>query len=420
MMTSRWAAGVLAVGAAFAAVACGSTTNASAPVADAGPACVDTGEHPPARSDTAGVVDAKRHRIVFFGGDTGVPKQCNPAPVLDGELWTYDLSCKTFARVSAADGPSSRSRAATVYDPDGDRMIVFGGRARAGSSSPYTLFNEVWALDLPTLAWQKVTTSGTPPSARSSAAAAYAPATKELVLFGGNQSTNGAQFQPLADVWALNLATGAWRAIAGTGKTPAARMFHAVTIDPGANRLYAFGGGDANAFTGPFLGDLSSIDLASGAWQVESAGGAGAPASRINATATFDAKAGRLLLFGGHDDGAVGNNNDTWSFDPASKAWTAIVPPETLKKAPPGFCLFPPDFTTTNTSAPERRSAHLAALDTTRGAWTIYGGATDCGLIDDVWSFDLTTNAWSRAQKAQSGEACVRGDRPQQCSTLCL
>jgi hypothetical protein len=373
-----------------------------------------------ARAEMMGVVDAKRGRIVFFGGDTGVPKQCNPAPAPNGELWTYDVRCKTFTRADVTNGPGPRTRGVSVYDPDADRMVIFGGRYRAAPSGTYTVYDEVWALDLATLGWQRITTTGTGPSPRSSAAAVYAPATKEMVVFGGNRSSDGAQFQPVADAWALNLTTNAWRSLQTTGTAPAARLFHTAAIDAATSRLYVFGGGDANAFIGPFLGDLWSLDLATLAWRSESKGGAGAPGARISAVSTFDAKSSRLLLFGGHDDGSVGNNNDTWSFDPASKQWSAIVPPETVKTAPPSFCLFPPDFTTPNLSAPDRRSSPLAVLDTSNHAWTIFGGVTDCGLIDDVWSFDLEANTWSRALKARIGEACVRGDHPQQCTTLCL
>jgi hypothetical protein len=417
---------VLAYAAIVAAAACSSKSSSTSPGgdvdgggADAAAPCVDTGEHATARAEVMGVVDVKRARIVFYGGDTGVPKQCNPAPVQTGETWTFDLGCAQFSKVDAAGAPGPRARGAAVYDPDGDRMVVFGGRYRAGSSGTYTLYNEVWSLDLPTLAWTKITTTGNAPSARSSLAAVYSPATKEMILFGGNASSDGLAFSPLADVWALDLASGAWRQVTTSGAAPKARLFHAAAIDESSKRMYVYGGGDANAFTGPFFGDLWSLDLASGAWQEESAGGAGAPEGRINAALTFDAKAGRVLLFGGHDDDTLGNNNDTWSFDPASKKWTTIVPAETIKTSPPSVCLFPPDFTTPNMNAPDRRSSHMAVLDGQKRAWWVFGGATDCGLIDDVWAFDLAGNAWSNASKARTGEACVRGPNPQQCTTLC-
>ncbi len=429
MMTPKWATIFFATASAIAFAGCGTKSDGASTSADAGAgegggdasACVDTGQRPKARAEMMGVADTKRGRIVFFGGDTGVPKQCQPAPAPNGELWTYDLACSQFTKVDVAAGPGGRTRGVGIYDPDGDRMIVFGGRFRAAPTGTYTVYNEVWALDLTALTWSQIMTTGTSPSARSSTAAAFNPSTKEMIVFGGNTSTNGAAFSPLADVWALNLSTNTWRSIATTGTAPAARLFHTAAIDGANNRLYMFGGGDANAFTGPFLTDTWSLDLASGAWTKEDAGGtASSPNGRINATSMFDATANRFLVFGGHDDGAVGNNNDTWAWDTGAKKWTAIVPPETVKTNPPSFCLFPPDFTTPNLAAPDRRSSQLAVLDSTRSAWTIFGGATDCGFIDDVWSFDLKKNSWARVDKAHIGEACVRGDNPMQCTTLCL
>lgn len=382
--------------------------------------CVDTGEHALPRAETFSAYDSKRNRVVFFGGDIGVPVQCNPAPKPIGELWTYDVACKSFAQVTTSGGPGPRARGLAVYDPEGDRMIVFGGRYREASSGPYTVYSDVWALDLESSTWQEIATTGGGPSGRSSTAGAYDPQTKELVLFGGNSSTSGLSFTPLDDVWALNLATGAWREIAATNQKPEARLFHSATIDPTTGRLFVYAGGGAGAFQGPFMADLWSLDLASGAWTVEHDGASGAPMGRIHASIAYDAKAKRVLMFAGHDDGAVGNNNDTWAFDPASKQWTELVAPEQVQTPPPDFCLFPPDFTVPNLAAPDRRSAHVAVLDEAGGRWFVYGGKTDCGNIDDVWLFDLGTNTWQREVQATIGEACRRGKYPDQCSTLCI
>jgi hypothetical protein len=411
------ALGALATGCSSSSNSGGPTPQPDAGGDDGGSMCNDTGEHPAARSEMFGVLDAKRSRLVFFGGDTGVPKQCNPAPAPNGELWTYDFKCQSFSKVDFTDGPGGRTRGASIYDPDGDRMIIFGGRYRKATAGTYTVYNEVWALDLSTLAWSQIMTTGTPPAARSSTAGVYDASSKSLVIFGGNTSTNGAAFSPLNDLWSLDLGSGAWKQISTTG-APAARLFHTAAIDPASHRLYVFAGGDANAFTGPFLSDLWSVDLAGGAWTQEAMPASG-PAGRINPVSVFDTVGSRLVIFGGHDDGDVGNNNDTWAFDTKGKTWSKIVPPETVKTMPVGACTFPPDFTTPNLMAPDRRSSTLAVLDSARASWTIFGGATDCGLIDDVWSFDIGKGSWSNVLKARVGEACLRGANPSQCTTLC-
>jgi N-acetylneuraminic acid mutarotase len=408
---------------AIANVACSSSSNATAPSPDAGPdasACNTSGDRPSARAEMYGVMDTKRAKVVFFGGDTGVPKQCMPAPHPSAELWSYDTACSAWTNVAFTDGPGARQRGVAVYDGDGDRMVVFGGRYRMATAGAYTVYDETWTLDLAMMTWTKVTPTGMTPPARSSTAAVYDPMTKAMIVFGGNTSTNGAAFAPLADVWSLNLASSTWTPLATKGTPPAARLFHTASLDPANRKLYVFGGGDANAFTGPFFNDVWELDLTSSTWTELVKGDPNGPAGRINASSMWDAASSRLLIFGGHDDGNVGNNNDTWAFDPSSKKWTNIVPPETVKTMPAGFCLFPPDFTTPNTSAPDRRSSHLAVVDSVHASWTVFGGETDCGLIDDMWTFDLVKNTWSRVMAARVGEACTRGPNTSQCTTLCL
>jgi len=164
---------------------------------------------------------------------------------------------------------------------------------------------------------------------------------------------------------------------------------------------------------------LWMMDLETGDWSQLDPGGSGAPMGRIWSTITYDEARDRVLLFGGHDDGAVGNTNDTWEFDLVSSTWNAITEPEAILNQANGFCDFPPEFTEVNLDAPDRRSAHMAALDTARMEWIVFGGKTDCGLIDDVWVFDLQRDAWLGLVNASQGEACVRGDQPNLCVALC-
>jgi hypothetical protein len=299
-------------------------------------------------------------------------------------------------------------------------MLVFGGRYREGSSGPYTLYDDVWALDLASLTWQPLAVAGAGPEARGNATAVLDASANELVVFGGNTSTSGLSFEPQNDVWALDLATNTWREVTTRGAAPKARLFHTATIDPVTRTLFVYGGGGENAFQGPFYDDLWKLDLATGAWEELDDGGAGAPRGRIWSTIAFDAGASALVLFGGHDDGDVGNNNDTWTFDLGTRAWTAIVPPEKVNAPAADFCEFPADFTLPNASAPDRRSAQVAGFDPEARALVIFGGKTDCGIINDAWSFDAAARSWTRLVEATIGEACLRGEYPEQCTSMCL
>lgn len=68
--------------------------------------------------------------------------------------------------------PAPRGHAAAIYDPQGKRMLVLGGRGA-------TLLADVWALDLSSTTqlgdWAPLTPLGAPPPARERAAVVYLP-----------------------------------------------------------------------------------------------------------------------------------------------------------------------------------------------------------------------------------------------------
>ncbi len=379
--------------------------------------------NPGARAELFGVYDPNREQLVFWGGHDVLPENCTTAvgPVGLNGLWTYDTACATFEQVAHTGGPTGRARGMTIYDTDQDQMVIFGGRRRVGSSGPYEIFNESWSLDLETMTWTQIQTTGPVPTKRSNPAGGYNQLTKEMILFGGNSSTSGASFIPHDDVWALNLETSTWREITATGPKPDARLFHSAAVDAQGARLFIYGGGDENALFSAtaFMADLWVFDLNTGVWTQLDSGASGGPMPRIWATITYDEINDRVLLFGGHDNGQVGNNNDTWAFNLSSNTWQNLIEPQVTNAPANGFCDFPPDFILPNMDAPERRSAHLAGLDTTRGEWVVFGGKTDCGMIDDVWVFSLMQDAWVRLAPATIGESCNRGGTPELCVAMC-
>src|SRR5262249_2965391 len=146
-----------------------------------------------------------------------------------------------------------------------------------------------------------------------------------LVLFGGNASTSGLSFTPLADLWSLDLVSLGWQKLEPTGTPPPARLFHAMAADASAAHFYVYGGGDANPFTGPFFRDLWSLDLGKIAWAKIAA--PDAPVGRIKFGLALAAGASpSLVAFGGHDDGALGNRNDVFRLDlqNAASGWTTV------------------------------------------------------------------------------------------------
>ena len=242
----------------FSLVACSSPP--VEPIVDAGEIISDAGVDQcegfdftdmPALAEMMGVYDEQRQRIVFFGGDDVLPVNCSAAPHAVGryELYTYDTACAAFREETGSDdGPQGRARGMAVYDPTGDRMLIFGGRSRARETGNYKNYNDVWALDFATMQWTELEPTNSGPLARSNPAGGFNRATRELIVFGGNTSRSGLQFGPRNDVWAFDTVNQSWRRIESTGNAPEGRLFHAGVVDDTNNRLFIYGGGDAGAW----------------------------------------------------------------------------------------------------------------------------------------------------------------------------
>jgi len=381
--------------------------------ADTGPMCPTEGSaQPDPRGDSAGAVDPVTGALWIFGGDTGPTANCRTTPVHRDDTWRYDPVCDRWTRVEAP-GPSPRARMAYALDTRRRRLMVFGGRFRAGTTGNYTHLADLWALDLATGTWTAVEAPDGP-SRRSNAALAYDAMADRLVLFGGNNNPSGLSFTPLRDTWTFDLASGAWQRLDAVG--PSARLFHASLVVDGT--LWVFGGGGANAFTGPFLGDLWRLDLAAGTWsEVPVRGDTEGLARRINPALAPAPSGDGVVLVAGHDDGDLGNRNDVVAVNAGGVA-RVVRAGDRLVQRGNGFCDFPADFTAPDMDGPERRSAFVFALDPMRNRALVYGGKTDCGLAGDVWAIDLGTGAWSPQRATSDGLSCVRAGRTG-CTALC-
>ncbi len=375
---------------------------------DAGITC-EPGMVPTARGEHATVVDAARNRLLAYGGNLAFPVECRPMTDITDEMWAFDLACGTWSAVTPVNAPGVRARHAMVTAAGGERAYLFGGRQQA--SSGYTNFNDVWELDLATLTFTEIPTTGDAPEARSHAVLAHDDARNRLVVFGGNVSTSGLTITGVADTWALDLETGAWTQLA-VDAGPPARYAHAGVADE--NALYVFGG--SPSFNGPFLNDVWAFDFATDTWTAVSGGGPASPNTRFGAGLFLDG--GTLVMVAGHDSTDLGNENDLWTLDIATGTWTEVVPGDVHSGMAAGLCDFPADFTTPDLEAPERR--HYFGTVQHDGAGYVVMGKTDCGNVNDVWRVDLSAPEWELfGQASTAGEACNRSGATN-CSSLCF
>ncbi|PYX49453.1 MAG: hypothetical protein DMG79_08625, partial [Acidobacteria bacterium] len=232
-----------------------------------------TGTLPPGRFGHAATYDPNSNRMMIFGGAEGMPAPCgNDTWILDSANGTGTASWFELSPLGSA--PPARVYSAAVYDPGSDSMIVFGGN---NCSTGY--FNDVWVLSNAngeggTPSWNQLSPSGTPPAARQSASAIYDSVNNIMTLYGGD--TGGSGF---GDVWVLSNANGTggtpvWTQLNPTGTPPGTRVGQTATYDPGTNRMTVFGG-------------LNNGATLSDSWLLTSANGIGAPAwSQIHTSGT--------------------------------------------------------------------------------------------------------------------------------------
>ena len=339
-------------------------------------------------SDTGGAIDAG-------GGSTCPPapsgwRSMASAPVSDTA--TFDLSTWTgtemlvtgnhaaYAYAPATNGWRTLAAppfgGADLYQPisawTGSQWIVFNGFDGAGSFRAY-------AFDPATNAWTSI--AAPPLTARAGLSAAWAPATHELVVWGGSTRASDSVETGYADGAAYDPTTHTWRSIANapfegmyaqaawsggrvvaifpsTGKDCECRrpLALAAAYDPIANawtslstptmtpridaNVAVFGPGDSgvallfgdrSAEDGdyPNLHDGGYWDGTTSSWKAIPAPFATPALSRRISVTTWSAN-GRLYAWGGNEYATSVptftfiDHDDGASFDPATGAWTAM------------------------------------------------------------------------------------------------
>lgn len=147
-----------------------------------------TPHRPPARSNSNLAYDKDRQEAVLFGGASmvsGLPEYLNDTWIFNGIDWieqTTQLS------------PSPRTAASIVYDPDHQRIYLFGGSY--SFEKDIWKYNDTWAWDGSN--WQQIQVNNQP-TIRDSAAIAYDPVHHNVLLYGGASIA-----APLNDTWIWN------------------------------------------------------------------------------------------------------------------------------------------------------------------------------------------------------------------------
>lgn len=333
------------------------------------------------------------------------------------QVWTLDLSASPLQWLRMSDGgtaPYPVCCMAMVYDPVRDRVLAFAGSAGIGEEQA-----GVSSLSLSTNTWSGVSTSGVPPTGRSYPTLVYDPQQDRVLAYGG--VVYGPTTTFFDETWSLSLSgTPTWTFLTPTQFVAFARARHVAVIDPVGRRMIVAGGGGNGISDDTWALDLDA-PTGDAVWTQLAPAPAARPPARSQEAACYDPLHHRMLLYGGYQ--ALGPGADLWSLDLAgTPAWTlpagGIDPPPLMS----GHVTFidpaanqvyaslgtGPDASTwvrslaqnanwkrVQTTGPSARRGSVAVTDGVGGQAIVFGGEQGSDPVDETWSYDLSTSAWS-------------------------
>lgn len=394
---------------------------------------------PSSRYDGAGWTDSSGNFWIFGG----TAYQLSPSYYMNDllrfnpktNLWSLENENRDGKRynlygqkgvASAENMPGGRHNATSWTDAAGN-VWLFGGLGYSDLGYAYYL-NDVWKKDSAGI-WTWISPSANPvPSPRQSAAT-WKDASGNIWLFGGRSSSKN-----LNDLWKYDISTNEWTQLSGDtrpfygliGKPgtiyrPYARR-NATTWQDDAGNLWLFGGGGEyyyNYFTE--FNDLWSYNPATREWtwfsgdSIPGALGvygtkgiphvANQPRVRQAAVSWTD-KSNNIWIFGGYNSRESSNYNsnyqylnDLWKYNPATKIWTWMGGDNVANVKG----IYGTMGTPGAANKPGSRYDAISWTDTTGNLWLFGGEATGEAILstgnflNDLWSYDVSTNQWTWA-----------------------
>jgi len=279
-----------------------------------------------------------------------------------------------------------------AYDSANHEMVLFGGEntsdGRLGDT--WTWNGSDWTRESPTQS----------PSARTGSQMVYDSATSQLLLVGGETDSG-----PIGDTWTWDGSN--WTQLAPAHPLPAL-AFHSMADDPTSGNVVLFGGtssGVPKDWTWIWNGtDWAQLSPPS------------SPPARDLASMAYDAAAGNIVLAGGFGDDTWTWNGSTWTKGASiSDYWNLAEAGMAFSPATDSVIMFGGTFATASVhlaitdatqswnssqwsvldpySSPEHRFGSAMALDPESGMILLFGGQSIAASpYGDTWTYGLQTD----------------------------
>jgi len=141
-----------------------------------------TGEGPGLREGALMAYDLARDNMVLFGGAEDMD--------IKGETWQWEDGAWTLASET---GPAPRFPGGMVYDPKSEQVLMYSGHF-ASTTGEFIDYDDLWAWD--GNQWREIKAEGAAPGHRTHDAMVFDPQTNRILLFGGGMDV----FK--SDIWA--------------------------------------------------------------------------------------------------------------------------------------------------------------------------------------------------------------------------
>ncbi|XP_060644474.2 kelch domain-containing protein 4 isoform X2 [Anolis sagrei] len=232
---------------------------------------VDIPNPPPPRCAHQAVAVAQGGgQLWVFGGEFASPNGEQFYHYKD--LWVLHLATKTWEQIKAPGAPSGRSGHRMVSCKR--QLVIFGGFHE--SARDYIYYNDVYAFNLDTFTWSKVSPSGLAPAPRSGCHLATSPE-GNIVVYGGYSKQRIKKDVDKgtlhSDMFLLKVESSpekwAWSRLSPSGVKPTPRSGFSVAMGPN-HRSLLFGGvhdeEEEDQLEGDFFNDIYFYDLAKNRW----------------------------------------------------------------------------------------------------------------------------------------------------------
>jgi hypothetical protein len=313
---------------------------------------VAMGASPIARGYHQMTYDTESGLVILYGGQTGY--WLDPAQQ-SHETWSFDPDTSVWTQMSPVVSPGGSSGGDMTYDSKADRSIL-----SVLSDDFATL--QTWAYDANSDRWTRLADG---PRRMVGQRIVYDSESDRIIMFGG---FDFADFKLVGETWAYDYNSDSWTNM-DPHVHPQARNYQGMVYDSKADRIVLWGDWQRN-YTPATDESVWTYDFNANTWQ-EFEHKKDGPAVRDYIMLAYDAKADRIIMYGGYDFG----NDETWLYDLNTHAWQQVIPANN-----PGVIS-------------RYGMVYVKEVNQT----ILFGGqdaATHFQYVGNTWSYQFKTNRW--------------------------